>query len=63
MLKEKIIYELDNRFIIKRGIGHYQVFENGVTHATRIATVHYSGDPDKALTIAKKYAHKEFYAG
>lgn len=57
--KQKIIYESDDRFIIQLGIGHYQVFENGVTHATCIATIHYSGDEDKALMIAKKYANKE----
>ena len=59
MKRTKIIYEQGDRFVTHLGIGHYQVFENGVTHASMIATIHYSGDEEKALMLAKKYANKE----
>ena len=59
IMKEKIIYESGKRFVIQHGIGHYQVFENGITHARMVATIHYSGDEGKALKLAIKYANQE----
>ncbi len=48
-----IIFEHGNRFIIKKGEGHFEVYENGITHAKRVAIVHYASDPVKAYQQAE----------
>lgn len=50
-----ILFEHNNKFIIKNSKGGYEVYKNGFTHSTRIATVHYSDDT-KSFEKAKYYA-------
>lgn len=59
MRKDEIIYENRKRFVVQLGIGHYEIYENSITHAKRVATVHYSSEPDKALSKAREYVNKE----
>lgn len=42
------------RFVIIEAPGFYKVFENGITHATKICDCVCLHHPEKALRIAKK---------
>ena len=46
------MHESGNYWIAKIGKGHFEVYKNGVTHATRCDIIHYSDDEPKALARA-----------
>ncbi len=44
-----IIHEGKNHYVRKAGHGSYEVYRNGVTHATRCGIFQFSNDDAKAL--------------
>lgn len=51
---KNIVYEQGDYWVYKKNHGHYEVFRNGITHATRCAIIHFSSDDKKALDNAIK---------
>lgn len=47
-----IIFETASFYVWKKAIGHYEVYRNGITSATRCSVIHFSNDDQKALTRA-----------
>lgn len=48
MKVKDIIYEAGKYWVRKVKYGHYEIYENTITHSVRRGTVHYSQDDDKA---------------
>lgn len=57
-----ILYENEatKRYIIqgKYGRGHYEVWESGITHSERKATIHWSLNDSLAFVKAKEIANR-----
>lgn len=57
-MEERIVYQTGDYDVRKIKAGHFEVYKNGVTAATRVGTFSYPNDPGKALTMAKVYADR-----
>lgn len=42
----------ESHYVLKLSPVHYEVYENGATHARRVGTFHYSNDPHRAFSEA-----------
>lgn len=52
-----VVYEAPNgNWVLKKEIGHYEMYKTGCTHSIRKATIHFSNDDSKALARAIKTA-------
>lgn len=48
-MKEQIVHETATHHVLKIAVGHYEVYRNGVTAATRCGTYHFSNDDRYAI--------------
>lgn len=47
-----IVHETTSHYVTKKETGWYEVYRQDLTHAVRVATIHYSNAPDKAFGLA-----------
>lgn len=47
-----IVHEGKQHHVRRVGVGHYEVYRNGITHATRCGVFHFSNDDGKAISHA-----------
>lgn len=50
---ETILLESDAGYILRKGKGHFEVYKHGIAHATRVATIEFQEDEEKALILAQ----------
>ena len=47
-----IMHETPNGYVLRVGVGHYEVYKHTLTHAVRMGTYHFSSNPHYALCRA-----------
>ncbi|CAB4581900.1 MAG: hypothetical protein F2563_05140 [Actinobacteria bacterium] len=50
--EENIKFETDTHYVYQVKVGHFEVFENGITHAKLAGIFHFKNDPEYALNRA-----------
>ena len=57
--EENIKFETDTHYVYQVKVGHFEVFENGITHAKWVGTFHYKDDPEYALSRAIEFCKQK----
>lgn len=60
MREEQIVYEKGNLWVCEEAKGVYTVWLTGITHSTKVGTVSYPDDPEKAWDRVVRMVNNKF---